>query len=60
MFELRLKNRKELILPVNDIDLYVDVVPHLDHDLSDWTQCIRVFSLTLIICKYILNLMFIE
>ena len=37
VFEPRLKNRKVLTSPVNDIDPYVDAVPHLDNDFSDWT-----------------------
>ena len=37
VFEPRLKNRKVLTSPVNDIDPYADVVPHLDNDFSDWT-----------------------
>ena len=37
VFEPRLKNRKVLTSPVNDIDPYADAVPHLDNDFSDWT-----------------------
>ena len=37
VFEPRLKNRKVLTSPVNDIDPYADVVPHLNNDFSDWT-----------------------
>ena len=37
LFEPRLKNRKVLTPPVNDIDPYADVVPHLDNDFFDLT-----------------------
>ena len=36
VFQPRLKNRKILTAPVNDIDPYVDVVPHIDNDFSYW------------------------
>ena len=36
VFQPRLKNRKILTSPVNDIDSYEDIVPHIDNDFSDW------------------------
>ena len=36
VFQPRLKNRKILTSPVNDIDSNEDIVPHIDNDFSDW------------------------
>ena len=36
VFQPRLKNRKILTSPVNDIDSYENIVPHIDNDFSGW------------------------